>query len=65
MTWSERFVSYLRERDISDLEASHELRVGPSQIHYWRHGATAREKTRKRIERWSKGAVPAELPRSN
>ncbi len=59
-TWSERFSAHLEKRGITDVQACHELKVGQSQIHYWTHGSTPREKRRKQIERWSGGEVPSE-----
>lgn len=61
MSWSEKFAAYLASQGLTQLEVSFQLRVGQAQVHYWVHGATPREKTRERIERWSGCAVPADL----
>lgn len=70
MTWSQQFAAYLAKRDISQLDAVIELRtygvhVTQSQIHYWAHGSRPREdEHRERVAKWSKGAVPANAPRT-
>lgn len=67
LTWSEAFRRHICSRwpEHSQKEASFSLRVTPSTIHYWCRGARPRdEKLRRRIERWSKGAIGAELPSS-
>lgn len=64
-TWSEAFKGYINRRwpEHAQKEASFALRVTPSTIHYWCRGARPREeRTRKRIARWSKGEVSADLP---
>ncbi len=60
MTWSERFAAYLEKHDLTDLAFSHRMKVSASQVHYWRHHTTPREKTRKRIEAMTGGEVPAD-----
>lgn len=64
-TWSDAFRAHIHRRwpEHAQKEASFSLRVTPSTIHYWCRGARPREeKTRRRIERWSKGDVKADLP---
>jgi transcriptional regulator with XRE-family HTH domain len=60
-TWSDVFRRYLKKNDIRQLDVAFALRVGPSQVSYWCRGSVPREDTRRTIERWSKGAVPADL----
>ncbi len=67
MSWSERFAQHLEKRGISQLDAVIELRacgvrVSQSQIHYWCRGSVPRTATRRPIELWSGGAVPALTP---
>ena len=64
-TWSEAFKAYIGERfgDGAQQKAAIALRAAQSKVHYWCHGSRAREKERNRIERWSGGAVRADLPR--
>lgn len=63
-TWSEAFSAYLDANGIEQLQAAMQLKVGPSKVHYWKHGSRPqKELVRRRIERWSKGAVRADLPR--
>lgn len=63
MTWSDRFRIYIERRfgTGAQQKAAFSLKVAPSKVHYWCHGATAREAMRKRIARWSNGEVPAAL----
>lgn len=49
--------------DGAQQKAAIALKTAQSKVHYWCHGARAREEERKRIARWSGGAVPADLPR--
>jgi hypothetical protein len=64
MSWSELFDAYLVANKISGLKAALDLKVSPSFVHYWRKGTTPRnEKKLARIERWSKGNVPASAAR--
>jgi hypothetical protein len=63
-TWTDAFRAHLQKLGLSQQEAVFALRkasirVTPSQVSYWYRGALPREETRKRIERWSKGEVPA------
>lgn len=67
MTWSEAFRTHITERwpQHAQKEAAFSLRVTPSTVHYWCRGARPRdEKVRKRIARWSGGAVGADLSAS-
>lgn len=66
MIWSEAFRAYIHRRFATrpQLEASFSLRVSPSKVHYWCRGTRPVEETRKRIDRWSKGEVSADLPAS-
>lgn len=66
MTWSEAFKAYIQRRfpERTQLEAAFSLKVSPSKVHYWCRGTRPVEETRKKIARWSKGEVPAELPAS-
>lgn len=66
-TWSEAFTAHLESLGLSQQEAMFALRrakmrVTQSQISYWVRGSRPREQMRQRIERWSKGAVAADLP---
>jgi hypothetical protein len=63
MTWSDRFREYIERRFGmgAQQKASFSLKVAPSKVHYWCHGATARVAMRKRVARWSGGEVPAEI----
>lgn len=63
MTWSDRFREYIERRfgTGAQQKAAFSLKVAPSKVHYWCHGATAREAMRKRVARWSNGEVPAEI----
>ncbi len=62
--WSETFAAYIARRfgEGAQQKAAFALKVGPSAISYWCRGSTPREKMRRRIERWSKGEVPAAVP---
>lgn len=66
-TWSEAFTAYLEFLGLSQQNAMFALRKAKikatqSQISYWVRGSRPREPMRDRIARWSKGAVPADLP---
>lgn len=61
MTWSERFANHLRARGISQQDAAQELKISPSKVHYWSHGATPRKDARALIAAWSNGEVPADV----
>jgi DNA-binding transcriptional regulator YdaS (Cro superfamily) len=63
-TWSDAFRSYIEKRfeECPQKSAADALHVAPSAVNYWCKGSRARESTRIRIARWSKGAVPADLP---
>jgi len=63
MTWPECFRAYIEKRwpKRPQQEAAFALRTTPSNIHYWCTGTVPREKWRKRIATWSKGAVPSEM----
>lgn len=60
MTWSEAFVSYIRERFGEDAQkqAALSLEVAPSSVSNWCRGTVPREDMRKRISKWSRGRVP-------
>lgn len=68
-TWSEKFAEYLHDKKLTQLETLLSLRrrgvkTTVSQISYWCRGATPRSaRVRDQIERWSEGAIPADLPR--
>jgi len=64
MTWSEAFKGYIERRfgDGAQQKAAFALKVSPSKVSYWCRGSMPRERTRKRIDRWSKGEVAASLP---
>jgi len=70
VTWSESFAGYLDKLGLNQQSAFVALTKArvpatQSQVSYWRRGsAYPREATRKKIERWSKGAVSADLPPS-
>jgi hypothetical protein len=59
--WSASLRAYLRDRSLRPVDVARQLRVVPSRVHYWLLGSTPRLNMRKRIEKWSRGAVPAEL----
>lgn len=62
-TWSEAFAACLVAKGLNQLQATFALKVSSSKIHYWTHGTRPRdERVRRRIERWSDGTVPADLP---
>ena len=62
MTWSQAFDAWLAVTGKTMLEYSHELKVSPSVIHYWRKKSKPRsKKIRAKIERDSKGLVRADL----
>lgn len=65
-TWSDSFKAYIERRfgEGAQQKAAIALKTAQSKIHYWCHGARAREATRKSVERWSKGEVKADLPAS-
>ena len=47
-------------------EVARELRVTPSTVYYWRRGSRPRDaKVLARVERWSKGKVPASAKSSH
>lgn len=64
MTWSDAFKGYIERRfgDGAQQKAAFALKVSPSKVSYWCRGSVPREKTRRRIDRWSKGEVSADLP---
>lgn len=69
MTWSEAFTRHLDKLGLSQQDALFSLRrsrikATVSQICYWRRGTCPRAATRRKIERWSGGSVPADLPRA-
>jgi hypothetical protein len=62
-SWQERFFSYLRTQQMSCLRAAHDLRISPATVHTWKAKSVyPREVMRWKIELWSDGAVPADLP---
>jgi hypothetical protein len=66
-TWSEAFTAYLRKLGLSQSDAHlamrrARIRVSPSQVSYYCRGARPREALRQKIQRWSRGDVPANLP---
>jgi len=67
-SWSEQFRRHIEARGLTQQEATFELRrvrvrATQSQVHYWLHGSKPRDEAmRKRIERWSKGAVVSDAP---
>lgn len=70
MAWSEHFKAHLVKRGLNQQEAVFALRrsnikASPSMVSNWCRGTVPREKTRKRIERWSDGDVPAEAGASS
>lgn len=64
VTWSEAFRRYIERRfgEGAQQKAAIALKTAQSKVHYWCRGARAREKMRRRIERWSGGDVKADLP---
>jgi len=60
MSWSQRFARHLKKSKLTQFAVAVALGVMPSQLSAWCRGATPREKTRQKIERWSDGQVPAE-----
>jgi transposase len=58
-TWSTVFAAHLASAGVSRFEVAVRFKVSPSTVHYWVHGSKPRESMRLRIQRWSKGAVPA------
>lgn len=62
--WSDAFRGYIERRfgKHAQKSAADALGVVPSAVNYWCKGSRPREETRERIQRWSKGAVPADLP---
>jgi hypothetical protein len=64
-TWSEAFAEYLDQEGLEQLAVALALRVGPSKVHYWKHGSRPRDpRIRRKIQRWSHDRVPADLPRT-
>lgn len=69
-TWSDAFAKHIESLGLTQQQAFISLNrahvpATQSQVSYWCRGAAyPREETRKKIERWSKGAVPADLPAS-
>ena len=68
-SWSEAFTAYLAKLGLTQQEALFSLRksrvsVTQSGVSYWCRGSRPREGTRRLVERWSKGAVAANLPAS-
>lgn len=63
MTWNECFSRYIRKRfgEHAQRDAALALEKPPSTISYWVNGKLPRESERKAVEKWSGGAVPAEL----
>jgi predicted transcriptional regulator len=60
MTWSDSFRGHLERTHCSQQEAAEQLATFPSAVSYWVRGSKPRLAMRKKIEKWSKGAVPAE-----
>ena len=63
LTWTDAWCKWATGREKPWL--SYKIGVSATSIHFYFHGMRPYEKTRKRIERLSKGAVPADLPRSS
>lgn len=61
-TWNALFRAHCERLGLNQLAVSHALKVAPSRVHGWWHGAYPREKMRKRMDRWSGGAIPADAP---
>jgi hypothetical protein len=57
-SWSDAFRSYLLASGVNRRQAAIALKVPPSSVTQWCQGAVPREETRRRIAKWSKGAVP-------
>jgi hypothetical protein len=66
-SWSQAFVEYLdtsRDKPITQQECSFDLRVPISVVHGWRRGGRPRsDEIRARVEVWSGGRVPRDLPK--
>lgn len=62
MTWSDRFREYIEQRygERAQTRVAEALGVAKSAVSYWCRASTPRREMQKRIEKWSKGLVPAE-----
>lgn len=59
MTGPKLLATFIETSGNSKLQACVALKVSVSTLHYWLHGSIPREASRRRIESWTKGAVPA------
>lgn len=62
MTGSELFAEYIEQKCGTRLAAAYELGVAVSTVHYWLTSSSPRETHRKKIARWSKGVITADMP---
>ncbi len=62
MSWSDLFRSYIEQKygDYAQTRAAEDLGVSKSAVSYWCRASRPREEMRKRIQRWSRGLVPAD-----
>lgn len=51
---------FLERNKVPQVDAARLLKVAPSLIHYWTHGSAPRPGYRRRIEKWTRGEVPAD-----
>lgn len=61
-TWTDAFLAYVGRKKLTQLAIALEFECAPSKVNGWFHGAMPRAGMRKRIQRWSGGAIPADLP---
>lgn len=61
MTWNEAFCAHLERHGLKPQQFALKHRFSPSKVHYWTKGSIPRAKMRERIERITKGDVPAAL----
>jgi hypothetical protein len=51
---------FIEKNGLQDVDAARMLKVAPSLVHYWTHGAAPRPGYRRRIQKWTRGEVPVD-----
>jgi DNA invertase Pin-like site-specific DNA recombinase len=62
MTGSELFAQYIEAKCGTRLAAAYELGVSVSTVHYWLTSSSPRVSHRKKIAKWSRGAIGPDVP---